>query len=196
MKQVDSGPEKDSLSFFGFSKELLKNIEGLDKEYVAHVGVKHIVHQMMERNLEAFGDGSRNQKALFEAIGFSDLGAARFSEFIDPEITHYTLSNWLDLYLDTLFSPGGAISASNFPFQEETVNQVFSQKHSSTAEGEKTLKMINFTSQDEKDIWIRNEMEEAARKKSDEGKSGQVNSGWVSNESSIFNQTTRSRSLE
>ncbi len=145
-------------------------MEELDTEYIDHVGVEHIVCQMIERNLEAFGDESRSQTELLRAIGFSDIEAARFSEFIDPEITHYTLSNWLDLYLETLFSSGGAISASNFPFQEETVNQEFSHQHSSTAEGGNTLKIINFTSQDEKDIWIRSKIEEAERKKSGEGK--------------------------
>ncbi len=165
-----SDQEKDSLSFLGFSNELVENVEELDKEYINHVGVEHVVHEIIERNLEAFGDESRSQTELFKAIGFSDIEAASFSDFIDPEITHYTLSNWLDLYLETMFSSGGAISASNFPYKEETVNQEFSHQHSSTVEGGNVLKMINFTSKDEKDIWIRSEMEEAERKKSDEGK--------------------------
>ncbi len=145
-------------------------MNNFDKEYIDHVGVEHIVRQMIESNLATFGNESRSQTELFKAIGFSDNEAARFSDFINPEITHYTLSNWIGLYLETLFSSGKAISASNFPFQEETVNQEFSHQHSSTVEGGNPLKIINFTSQDEKDIWIRSEIEEAERKKSGEGK--------------------------
>ncbi len=56
-------------------------MEELDTEYIDHVGVEHVVHQMIERNLEAFGDASRNQTELFKDIGFSDIGAARLNCF-------------------------------------------------------------------------------------------------------------------
>ena len=142
----------------GFSDDFEKSVNELDDDYVRHLGIENVVRQMIESNLEAFGDESMNQGELLEAIGFSATGIANLSYFIDPQVTHFTLSNWIDLYLDKLFRPAkGVITASNFPFQEETFNEVFSHQQNSQAESDssKALKMINFTLKQAADDWIK-----------------------------------------
>ncbi len=142
----------------GFSDDFEKSVNELDTDYVDHLGLENVVRQMIESNLEAFGDESMNQGELLEAIGFSATGIADLSHFIDPQVTHFTLSNWINLYLDKLFRPTtGVITASNFPFQEETFNEVFShqQNYQAEADSSKALRMINFTSKQAADDWIK-----------------------------------------
>jgi hypothetical protein len=136
----------------GFSTKFEEEVIGLDKEYVDHMGVENVVREMIERNLEDLGDESMDQTELFKAIGFSERGAAQFSDFIDDSITHLSFANWLDLFLEKVFSPKGDITASKFPFHEEIVDRLF---NCSLGEDGNNLAMINFESKGSLDDWIR-----------------------------------------
>jgi hypothetical protein len=148
--------DENSLLFLGFSDEFEEKMNALDDEYVDHVGVEHVARQMIERNLEELADETMDQTELLKAIGFSEIGASRFSNFVDDSVAHLSFSNWLDLYVEKLFAPKDAITASNFPFQEETVNSPFFYDCSPKAGGN-TLTLINFTSKKDLDDWIRSQ---------------------------------------
>jgi hypothetical protein len=137
----------------GFSVEFEAKLNAMNQEYVDHMGVENVVRQMIERNLEEFGDESMDQTELLKTMGFSEIGAARFSHFIDDSDTHLSFANWLDLYLEEMFAPKGPITVSNFPFQEEIVNSEFNHQCSPKLGGI-TLKLINFSSKYSLKNWV------------------------------------------
>ncbi len=131
-----------------------------------------LVRQTIKEKSEEFRKTNRPlDKTCLKAIGFSEKGAERFSNFMDSNRTHFSSLSWINLFLDKLFGPEGDSSDSSFPFSGTITNTPFDKKYKHMSGGEnKNLIIINFTEPDKMKIWKENETEEAIKRKKDKGK--------------------------
>ena len=132
------------------SKEFQNQVLKFSQQYIDQIGLENVVVSLIWKNFSCIPE--ENELEHLHVIGFTKEGAASLESFIEAKVTHYTLSNWLYLYLDVILHPKEPKSLS-YPFSNGNKNGEWFNLEPSITSGsgfvntsERPLRCINVAS--------------------------------------------------
>ena len=106
-------------------------------------------------------DGSLELPSLFSLMGFSEEGVKRILNFIDSKVSHLTIRNWIELFVEVHLTPARFISKNivtaecfNECFYFDLTNDCY--KGHLTGK----VKVIHFDEEEKLKKWVEERLEE------------------------------------
>jgi hypothetical protein len=102
-------------------------------------------------------------------MGFSEDGVKRILKFIDPKVSHLTIRNWIELFVDVHLTPARFIANTNIVTLESLSECFYFNLTNDCYKGHKTgkVKVIHVDEEVKFDKWVEERLEED--KKEDKG---------------------------
>ncbi len=106
-------------------------------------------------------DGSLELSSLISLMGFSEDGVKRILNFIDPKVSHLTIINWIELFVEVHLTPAKFIARNIVTL--ESLNECFYFELTNDCyKGHKTgkVKDIHFDEEIKFNKWVEERLEE------------------------------------
>ena len=142
-----------------------------DEVYIEHMGIENVVNVVIWQNFGSISE--ENEVENLQDIGITEEGALEFSDFMKPEITHYTVCNWLYLYLTVTLHPPVPITLSQFPTDNKSgewfdLDTSITQKSRWVNTRENAIRCVHLGKKDQSEE-IKLEKKQAARRLDEDG---------------------------
>ncbi len=107
-------------------------------------------------------DGSLELSCLFSLMGFSEEGVKRILKFVDPKVSHLTIRNWIELFVDVHLTPARFITKTNIVTSESLNECFYFDLTNDCYKGHKTgkVKVIHFDEEEKLNKWVEERLEE------------------------------------